>query len=108
MTSPSLLNPPIFQKMISNSPQTNSNSSSSKKQKLNTGKRKKGDDDPSTSINRDPAIQLSRQKLPIWSGKDAIVDAVKNNDTVVILGETGSGKTTRECTTKRESGRSQR
>ncbi|EPQ26075.1 uncharacterized protein PFL1_06283 [Pseudozyma flocculosa PF-1] len=42
----------------------------------------------------DPAIVESRKSLPIWAGKDAIVDAVRQNDTVVILGETGSGKTT--------------
>ncbi|PWN33801.1 P-loop containing nucleoside triphosphate hydrolase protein [Meira miltonrushii] len=42
----------------------------------------------------DPRITESRTKLPIWIARDAIVDAVKENDTVVILGETGSGKTT--------------
>ncbi|PWZ02597.1 P-loop containing nucleoside triphosphate hydrolase protein [Testicularia cyperi] len=44
--------------------------------------------------NVDPRISESRRQLPIWSGKDAIVEAVQKNDTVVILGETGSGKTT--------------
>jgi HrpA-like RNA helicase len=44
--------------------------------------------------NVDPRIIESRTKLPIWIAKDAIVDAVRENDTIVILGETGSGKTT--------------
>lgn len=44
--------------------------------------------------NVDPRIIESRTKLPIWIARDTIVDAVKDNDTVVILGETGSGKTT--------------
>ncbi|KZP00950.1 P-loop containing nucleoside triphosphate hydrolase protein [Calocera viscosa TUFC12733] len=39
-------------------------------------------------------IKLHRTQLPIWTGKAALVSAVKNNDTVVVLGETGSGKTT--------------
>lgn len=39
-------------------------------------------------------IVESRTALPIFSGKEAIVDAVRKHDTVVILGETGSGKTT--------------
>ena len=42
-------------------------------------------------------IAESRRELPIWSGREAIVRAVQENDTVVLLGETGSGKTTREC-----------
>lgn len=42
----------------------------------------------------DHRIVESRTALPIASGKDAIVDAVRKHDTVVILGETGSGKTT--------------
>lgn len=44
--------------------------------------------------NADPRILESRTALPITSGKEAIVDAVRKHDTVVILGETGSGKTT--------------
>ncbi|CCF54168.1 hypothetical protein NDA11_005819 [Ustilago hordei] len=44
--------------------------------------------------NVNPRIMESRTALPIVSGKEAIVDAVRKHDTVVILGETGSGKTT--------------
>ena len=42
----------------------------------------------------DQRIVESRTALPIASGREAIIEAVRNNDTVVILGETGSGKTT--------------
>ncbi|KAH7098988.1 P-loop containing nucleoside triphosphate hydrolase protein [Auriculariales sp. MPI-PUGE-AT-0066] len=35
-----------------------------------------------------------RKQLPIWSGRDALINEIRGNDTVVILGETGSGKTT--------------
>lgn len=44
--------------------------------------------------NVDQRIVESRAALPIASGKHAIVEAVRKHDTVVILGETGSGKTT--------------
>ena len=35
-----------------------------------------------------------RSLLPIWSGKDELVRLVKENKALVIVGETGSGKTT--------------
>lgn len=44
--------------------------------------------------NVDQRIVESRTALPITSGKEAIIEAVRSHDTVVILGETGSGKTT--------------
>lgn len=44
----------------------------------------------------DASITEARTKLPIWIAKDAIADSVAQNDTVVVLGETGSGKTTRK------------
>lgn len=42
----------------------------------------------------DLRILEARKKLPIWIGRQSIIKAVQENDTVVILGETGSGKTT--------------
>lgn len=42
----------------------------------------------------DQRITESRMALPIAAGKEAIIDAVRRHDTVVVLGETGSGKTT--------------
>lgn len=41
-----------------------------------------------------PEIQRQRRALPITSGRDAIIEHIRNEDVVVILGETGSGKTT--------------
>ncbi|KAJ3342494.1 hypothetical protein HDU93_002253 [Gonapodya sp. JEL0774] len=35
-----------------------------------------------------------RMKLPIWTAKEALVSSLKENDAVVVIGETGSGKTT--------------
>ncbi|GAA5959117.1 hypothetical protein JCM21900_002563 [Sporobolomyces salmonicolor] len=45
---------------------------------------------------RDEARRLEsgRKELPVWEGRDEILKAVQENDTVVVLGETGSGKTT--------------
>ncbi|CEH14027.1 DEAH-box RNA helicase [Ceraceosorus bombacis] len=39
-------------------------------------------------------LLLQRMQLPIWSARQHIVDAVRTSDTVVLLAETGSGKTT--------------
>jgi HrpA-like RNA helicase len=41
-------------------------------------------------------LLAERKQLPIWSGRKALVKAVQENDTLIVLGETGSGKTTRE------------
>ncbi|CEP08311.1 hypothetical protein [Parasitella parasitica] len=35
-----------------------------------------------------------RKQLPIYTGRDAIIQCLKENDTVIVMGETGSGKTT--------------
>ncbi|CAE6425567.1 unnamed protein product [Rhizoctonia solani] len=40
------------------------------------------------------ALLEERKQLPIWTGRRALVQAVKENDTLIVLGETGSGKTT--------------
>jgi len=59
---------------------------------------------PFQSFNWQPAngsrdspssLAKSRRELPIFSGKQTILDAFHANDTIVILGEPGSGKTTR-------------
>ncbi|KAI9004386.1 P-loop containing nucleoside triphosphate hydrolase protein [Hyaloraphidium curvatum] len=54
---------------------------------------------PGAGLNgvlRETARQLKKQReaLPIFSARNAIIDEIKKNDTVVIVGETGSGKTT--------------
>lgn len=40
------------------------------------------------------SIQEQRESLPIWQYRQAIVDAVEQNQVLVVIGETGSGKTT--------------
>ena len=45
-------------------------------------------------------LRHTRQQLPIWAGRDAIVKAVREHDTVILMAETGSGKTTREYTAR--------
>ncbi|KAJ7134299.1 P-loop containing nucleoside triphosphate hydrolase protein [Mycena epipterygia] len=39
-------------------------------------------------------LQEQRRQLPIAMGRDALVQEIKANDVTVLLGETGSGKTT--------------
>jgi len=39
-------------------------------------------------------LQAERQRLPIWSAKEKLVELVKTSRTTVLVGETGSGKTT--------------
>jgi HrpA-like RNA helicase len=39
-------------------------------------------------------LQLARRNLPIFEYRQSIIDAVKNNQVVVVIAETGSGKTT--------------
>ncbi|KAL2135420.1 hypothetical protein VTI74DRAFT_8653 [Chaetomium olivicolor] len=46
------------------------------------------------NVTRDPAIQEARYKLPVVAEEQKIMEAIHNNDVVVICGATGSGKTT--------------
>ncbi|KAL0960841.1 hypothetical protein HGRIS_005857 [Hohenbuehelia grisea] len=39
-------------------------------------------------------IQEQRKLLPIAQGKDALLEEIRRNDVTILLGETGSGKTT--------------
>ncbi|KAK7086027.1 ATP-dependent RNA helicase dhx37 [Halocaridina rubra] len=45
-------------------------------------------------LNRSEAIQKARLKLPILSEEQAIMEAINENSVIVIVGTTGSGKTT--------------
>ncbi|POW15075.1 hypothetical protein PSHT_07206 [Puccinia striiformis] len=44
--------------------------------------------------DRSEALAQSQRQLPIYPGKEAIINETWNNDTIVVLGETGCGKTT--------------
>uniref|UniRef100_A0A158R5A4 RNA helicase n=1 Tax=Syphacia muris TaxID=451379 RepID=A0A158R5A4_9BILA len=45
-------------------------------------------------VERNEEIQKQRAKLPIFEDEQAVVEAVNENTTVIICGETGSGKST--------------
>ncbi|KAG6334332.1 hypothetical protein ID866_4756 [Astraeus odoratus] len=47
----------------------------------------------STSIRSSP-LQKQREQLPIAKGRDALIREIRENDVTILLGETGSGKTT--------------
>ncbi|KAG6821430.1 hypothetical protein H0H93_010154 [Arthromyces matolae] len=42
----------------------------------------------------DATLQEQRKQLPIAKGRDTLIQEIQNNDVTVLLGETGSGKTT--------------
>jgi ATP-dependent RNA helicase DHX37/DHR1 len=46
------------------------------------------------AVTRDPDIQTARLQLPVVAEEQKIMEAIHNNDIVVICGATGSGKTT--------------
>lgn len=46
------------------------------------------------TVTRDPGIQAARLNLPVVAEEQKIMEAIHNNDIVVICGATGSGKTT--------------
>ncbi|XP_025088958.1 probable ATP-dependent RNA helicase DHX37 isoform X1 [Pomacea canaliculata] len=45
-------------------------------------------------LSRLPEIEEARQKLPILGEEQAVMECINENPTVIICGETGSGKTT--------------
>ena len=57
------------------------------------GKRNVGSS--SSSSGRWKELQLQRKRLPITVGRSAILEEVRGSQCVIIVGETGSGKTTR-------------
>ncbi|VAI83747.1 unnamed protein product [Triticum turgidum subsp. durum] len=51
------------------------------------------------NARRKQLIRQQRKSLPIASVEKRLVDEVRKNDTLIVVGETGSGKTTRKCFT---------
>ncbi|KAI0483228.1 helicase associated domain-containing protein [Xylariaceae sp. FL0804] len=49
---------------------------------------------PSREGSRDSPMLAARMALPIWAHQDEIKDSLKKNDFLLIVGETGSGKST--------------
>ncbi len=44
--------------------------------------------------DRYQAILAQRRKLPVWEYRDQFLDMLIKNQSMVLVGETGSGKTT--------------
>lgn len=49
---------------------------------------------PTYGIKDSRSIKEQRESLPIYRFKQQIIDAVADNQMLVVIGETGSGKTT--------------
>ncbi|KAG7391043.1 ATP-dependent RNA helicase dhx37 [Phytophthora boehmeriae] len=45
-------------------------------------------------LSRKPEIQMARMQLPVCSSEQEIMEAITENDVIILCGETGSGKTT--------------
>ncbi|PNH47735.1 hypothetical protein VD0004_g593 [Verticillium dahliae] len=75
----------------SRQPQTTEDGASSKHGKDKKPLAKNG---PTSRWKEDPVLLESRKKLPIWAHRDEIKSKVRQNDVVVLVGETGSGKST--------------
>lgn len=56
------------------------------------GKREKKPVDLKAMVNA--SIQQTRQSLPIYEYRDSLIQAIKEHQILIIVGETGSGKTT--------------
>lgn len=46
------------------------------------------------TLTRKPEIQMARMQLPVCSSEQEIMEAIDENDVIILCGETGSGKTT--------------
>ncbi|KAH8114655.1 P-loop containing nucleoside triphosphate hydrolase protein [Phellopilus nigrolimitatus] len=59
-----------------------------------SGKLGKATNSQEKELRKLAALQEQRQQLPIAKGREALIREFRENDTVVLVGETGSGKTT--------------
>jgi pre-mRNA-splicing factor ATP-dependent RNA helicase DHX38/PRP16 len=57
-------------------------------------KKKKEDDGPVSDFAKHKSIRQQREFLPVFSVREELLNVVRENSVVVIVGETGSGKTT--------------
>ncbi|PHZ11673.1 ATP-dependent RNA helicase DHX8 [Rhizopus microsporus ATCC 52813] len=64
-----------------------------KKEKFNNGEKRKKLSNADYKKKKKEMLDF-RKQLPIYSGREAIINALKENPTVIVMGETGSGKTT--------------
>lgn len=56
--------------------------------------RSKKDGSSLSRWKEDASLLKTRQKLPIWAQRGEIQDLVRKNDVLILVGETGSGKST--------------
>ncbi|KAG1052727.1 hypothetical protein G6F46_002121 [Rhizopus delemar] len=64
-----------------------------KKEKLNGDSKKKKLSNVEYKQKKKEMLEF-RKQLPIYSGRESIMQALTENSTVIVMGETGSGKTT--------------
>ena len=48
----------------------------------------------SCSGSRRQALEAERRQLPVWGAREALLAEVRANRALIVVGETGSGKTT--------------
>lgn len=54
----------------------------------------KGKSEASSEFAKQKSIREQRQYLPIFAARTELLNIVRDNSVVIIVGETGSGKTT--------------
>lgn len=47
-----------------------------------------------SGMRRRRHLEAERQRLPVWAVRSALLDQVRANRALILVGETGSGKTT--------------
>jgi pre-mRNA-splicing factor ATP-dependent RNA helicase DHX38/PRP16 len=65
---------------------------------------KKQKDGPASAFARSKTLRQQREFLPIYSVREELLNVIRENNCVVIVGETGSGKTTQLTQYLMESG----
>ena len=53
-----------------------------------------GPSEAASAFSRDNTIQAQRKLLPVFGVRDDLMALIRENQIVVVVGETGSGKTT--------------
>ncbi|KAL9540685.1 hypothetical protein MBANPS3_009551 [Mucor bainieri] len=74
-----------------NKKRKHNNSNNNKKDKFNAKTKRLSHAD---FVQKKEEMLAFRKQLPIYTGRDAIIQCLEENDTVIVMGETGSGKTT--------------
>ncbi|KAH6660130.1 P-loop containing nucleoside triphosphate hydrolase protein [Truncatella angustata] len=70
------------------------NAKTHKKYRKSDNSRENGTTHVKKGPEADSPLLKARKQLPIWSHKDQITSSLRNNDVLLVVGETGSGKST--------------